>query len=212
MKKVIKIDGEEKKRHKLQPPPTRIVFEYPKEKVEDFVRKEYKEMGLSKLENAMECEEKEVHSSFFGKLDFYIKEDAFKKMLSHCHKMASEHKEAMGFLIGDIKYWDEEYSVVYEIATASLDSSPFYVRFSREAFEELFDKLDEIEYEYILVGWYHSHVGYTSFMSGIDLETQKKYFNQPFHAAVVIDPIKMEVKAFRLHNDECIEIPYAVFI
>ncbi len=208
---MIKINSEEKKKHKLQPPPSRIIFRYPENKIEEYIEKKYKEMKLDTLHDVAECTEKEVRTTFFRKLNFYIKEDAFEGMLIHCHEMAFHGKEAMGFLIGDIKYWENEYSVVYEIATASLDASPFYVRFRREAFEELFDKLDEIEYEYILVGWYHSHLGYSSFMSGIDLETQKKYFNKSFHAAVVVDPIKKEVKAFRLKNGECIEIPYAIF-
>ncbi len=211
MKKLIKISGEEKKKQKIQPPPTKIIFEYPSSNTEEFIKKLYEEMGLQELSNGIECMEKEVESTFSKNLDFYIKEEALKKMVLHCYEMAKERKEAMGFLIGDVKYWDREYSVVYDIATTSLDASPFYVRFDREAFENLFDKLDEIEYEYILIGWYHSHLGYTSFMSSIDLETQKKYFNQPFHAAIVLDPIAKDMKAFRLMNGDCVEIPFAIF-
>lgn len=206
---MVKINGEEKKRFRRYPPPENIIFEYPKNKIEDFMEKR----GFY-IENKffLEGKEEKVESRFQKKLNFYIGAKAIEKILKHCKEMASEGKEAMGFLIGDVKYWDGEYSVVYDIATASLISSPVYVKFRKEAFEEIFNKLDEIEYEYVIVGWYHSHLGYSSFMSKIDLETQKKYFNKSFHASMVIDPIKKEVKAFRLYRDECVEIPYAIFI
>ncbi len=208
---MIKINGEEKKELLRQKPPSKIIFEYPKENIEEFIKKNYKEMELDDIVNGIDSMEGEIKSPLIEKLDFYIKEEAFKKMLLHCYKMALEKKEAMGFLIGDIKYWNREYSIVYDVATTLLDASPFYVRFNKESFENLFDILDEIDYEYVLVGWYHSHVGYSSFMSSIDLETQKKYFNKPFHAAIVLDPITKDMKAFRLINDKCIEIPYAIF-
>ena len=142
--------------------------------------------------------------------ELYIKENAFQSLLEHCNKMAEENKEAMGFLVGDVKYWNKEYAVVYDIATASLDASPYHVKFRKDAFEELFNKLDEISFDYILVGWYHSHPGYSSFMSEIDVETQRKYFNKSFHVALVVDPIKKEIKAFKIKNSECVEIGYAI--
>jgi len=205
---MIKINKEERKRYKIQPPPQNIIFEYGKDEIGKYMEKKGVVIEQGKEVN---CKEEKIESKLQKELDFYIKEDACQKILEHCYKMALEGKEAMGFLIGDVKYWKGLYSVVYDAITASLEASPVYVRFSREAFEEIFDKLDELKYEYVLVGWYHSHLGYTSFMSSIDLETQEKYFSQPFHAAIVVDPIARQMKSFRLVNGECIEIPYAIF-
>ncbi|KAA0001574.1 MAG: hypothetical protein FE046_01900 [Thermoplasmata archaeon] len=205
---MIKIDSEKRKEYKIQPPPQHTVFEYGRGNIADYMQKK----GVLLQEKyRKKSEEERVESRVQEELDFYIHEEACEKMFHHCREMALTEKEAMGFLIGDVKYWNKTYAVVYEVATASLEASPVYVRFHREAFEELFDRLDEIDYEYVLVGWYHSHLGYSSFMSVIDIETQKKYFNQPFHAALVIDPILGEMKAFRLSENECVEIPYAIF-
>jgi proteasome lid subunit RPN8/RPN11 len=205
---MIKIDEEIRKKYKIQPPPQNIIFEYGKKDIGKYMQ----EKGFTiESMHSLNCREERIETVFQEELDFYIKEEACEKILEHCHSMALKDKEAMGFLIGDIKYWNGLYSIVYDIATASLDASPVYVRFRREAFEEIFDKLDEIGYEYVMVGWYHSHLGYSSFMSSIDLDTQKKYFNQPFHAALVVDPITREMKAFRLIENECREIPYAIF-
>lgn len=205
---MIKIDSEERKEYKIQPPPPHVVFESGRGNIAAYMRNK----GVLLQEKyCKQSEEQRVESRMQEELDFYIQKEACEKMFHHCRDMALLEKEAMGFLIGDVKYWHKTYAVVYEIATASLEASPVYVRFQRGAFEELFDRLDEIDYEYVLVGWYHSHLGYSSFMSVIDVETQKTYFNQPFHAALVIDPIRGEMKAFRLAENECVEIPYAIF-
>ena len=207
---MVKINKEKIKKWEAEPPPAARVCP-PGEK--SFLQEKYSQLGLKKFEKlkAVPSNEKKVETEVSNEVDFYIREIAFDKMLKHCYDMALEGNEAMGLLVGDVKQWKSVYSIVYDVATASLDSSPFYVRFSRDAFEELFDKLDDIEYDYIILGWYHSHVGYTSFMSGIDIQTQMKYFSQPFHAAIVIDPINIEAKAFRISNRKCIEVPYAVF-
>jgi len=204
---MVKISGEEKKKYKIQPPPANIIFEYGK----DDIAKYMEENGFAVMGERKRAEEEKVESRWQGELDFYIREKACHKFLRHCYEMALHGKEAMGFLIGDVRQWNGIYSIVHDAITASLDASPVYVRFSKEAYEEIFDKLDEIDYEYVIVGWYHSHLGYTSFMSSIDIETQRKYFNQPFHAAIVVDPIEKQMKSFRLINNECIEIPYAIF-
>ncbi len=204
---MIKISGEEKKKYKIQPPPSNIIFEYGKDDIARYME----ENGFAVKGHGKRAEEEKVEAKWQGELDFYMKRQACHKFLRHCYEMALEGKEAMGFLIGDVRQWDGVYSIVHDAVTASLEASSVYVRFSKEAYEEIFDKLDEIEYEYVIIGWYHSHLGYTSFMSSIDIETQRRYFNQPFHAAIVVDPIEKQMKSFRLVNDECIEIPYAIF-
>ncbi len=206
--KMVKIEKEEKKERKIAPMAGEIIF-YSKDDIKKLIERIYEEENLEEIgsrKNSISFD-----YPFFDELDFYIKNDAFKKMILHSYEMAKEEKEAMGFIIGDLFYWEKEYTVAFDIITAPLDSSSFNVKFKRGAFEEIFDKLDEIKCDYILVGWYHSHPGYSSFMSGIDLDTQKNYFNKKFHASIVIDPVNMEARAFRIINEECFEIPYAIF-
>ena len=205
---MVRIEKEDKRMAAIRPPPPQKFF---CSDCNELMERKYQELGLEKFSRVIPSDEKKVEASMANDADFYLKEEAFDKILKHCYEMAADGKEAMGFLIGDVRKWESMYSIAFDVATSSLDASPYRVRFSRDAFEELFDKLDEIEYEYIIVGWYHSHVGYTSFMSDIDLETQRKYFNKPFHIAMVVDPINMEAKSFKLMNERCIEIPYIIF-
>ncbi|MBC7128666.1 MAG: hypothetical protein H5T45_02925 [Thermoplasmatales archaeon] len=207
--KMVKIEREEKKERRLVPPPEQIIFYYPKDDIRKLIEEVYKEKNLKEMKTGNF--ERFADYPFMDGLNFYIKKDAFEKMILHSYEMAEEGKEAMGFIIGDVFYWEKEYTIAFNIITAELDSSSFHVKFKRNAFEKIFDKLDEIEYDYIIVGWYHSHPGYSSFMSGVDLETQKNYFNKKFHVSLVIDPLNKEARVFRLINGECFEIPYALF-
>jgi len=169
-------------------------------------------LGIERAGLRLQSDEAETPLPYTKDLDFYMDENALDEILYHCSKMASDGLEAMGFLVGELYQWKENYfSLVFDIVTSTLESTPFSVRFQRDAFEDLFDKLDEINYDYILLGWYHSHVGYSSFMSDADIETQSKMFTQPFHTALVIDPVNLEMKAFRVVNTICIEIPCNIF-
>ena len=117
----------------------------------------------------------------------------------------------MGFLLGEVSAWrGKTYTVVRDVVTTELKSSQSKVRFDPEAFPKLFHQLDDSGFDYVLVGWYHSHPGHTCFLSRTDLETQRATFNQPYHSALVIDPINCEIKVFRLSGHGYEEVPFAV--
>jgi len=142
----------------------------------------------------------------------YLSSVAEKKIREHAVGEAHRRLEVMGFLLGDVAKWKGKvYSIVSDVVTTQLKSSSSKVRFDPEAFPRLFAKLDDSGFDYILVGWYHSHPGHTCFLSRTDLETQKTMFDQPYHVALVIDPVNEDVKAFRLAGDGYEEVSFAVF-
>jgi len=142
----------------------------------------------------------------------YLSSVAEQKIRSHAITEAPRMLEVMGFLLGEVCRWKGQvYSIVRDVVTTELKSSSSKVRFDPKAFPKLFAELDESGFDYILVGWYHSHPGHTCFLSRTDLETQKTMFDQPYHAALVIDPINEDVKTFRLVEDGYEEVPFAVF-
>jgi len=213
----IKITGEKVKRREERQAPASIIFRYIPEKssndsMRGFLSQRLKKLGIGKIENHFQSDEIEVKTLHERKLSLYIDVHALDEIIKHCSVMAGKRLEALGFLVGNLYKWGNKgYEVVHEIVTGKLESTSVSVKFQKDAFENLFDKLDEIKYDYVLIGWYHSHPGYTSFMSSIDMETQSKIFNKEFHAAIVVDPINLELKAFRISNGKCIEIPYAIF-
>lgn len=146
------------------------------------------------------------------KVDLYISENSLQKMIEHCVAFAEQKLEVMGLLIGDRYLWEGElYTVVQDVVSTDMDSTLVSVRFQREGFENLFENLADIEYDYILVGWYHSHPGHTCFMSGTDIDTQVRMFSEPYHVAIVIDPINQDMKVFSIMDRRyVIEKPFAV--
>ena len=59
----------------------------------------------------------------------------------------------------------------------------------------------QLRYDCQILGWYHSDPNYTCFMSETDVDTQTRMFKQPYQRAIVIDPIKKDMKAFALDKN-----------
>ncbi len=146
-----------------------------------------------------------------GPFDLYLSWIAKEKIMDHALKEAPKRLEVMGFLLGEVFTWKgRPYALVRDVVTTHLKSSSAKVRFDPDAFPRLFSKLDDSGFDYILVGWYHSHPGHTCFLSRTDLETQRTMFSQEYHSAVVIDPLNKDIKAFKLEGDGYCEVPFAV--
>ncbi len=147
-----------------------------------------------------------------GIFDIYMSSVAERKVRAHAVNEAPNRLEVMGFMLGEVRRWKgRTYSLVRDIVTTQLKSSSSKVRFDPEAFPSLFHGLDDSGFDYILVGWYHSHPGHTCFLSRTDLETQRSFFDQPYHSALVIDPINRDVKAFKLSASGYEEVAFAVY-
>lgn len=145
-------------------------------------------------------------------LDLYVSKRAEAKMRNHALSARGNKKEVMGFLLGDVRKWmGKTYTIVRDTVTSDLDASNVSVRFDRGGFETLFANLDEAGFDYVIVGWYHSHPGHGCFMSNTDVDTQKNMFNTPWHFAVVIDPVKFNVAAFALRGGKIEDLSFAIY-
>jgi proteasome lid subunit RPN8/RPN11 len=142
----------------------------------------------------------------------YLSDLAEHKIRSHAMKDAPRRLEVMGFLLGDVRSWKGfVYTVVRDVGTTGLRSSSSKVKFDPDGLPSLFHQLDVSGFDYVLVGWYHSHPGHTCFLSRTDLLTQRSMFNEPYHVALVIDPVNRDLKTFRLAGDGYAEMPFALF-
>jgi proteasome lid subunit RPN8/RPN11 len=144
--------------------------------------------------------------------DLYLSDKAERKLRLQAIKEAPRRLEVLGFLLGDVNSWQgATYVRVRDVGTTSLKSSSSKVRFDPEALPKLFHDLDGSGFDYILVGWYHSHPGHTCFLSRTDLDTQRAMFSESYHSALVVDPINRDIKVFRLAGNGYQEIPFAIF-
>lgn len=117
-------------------------------------------------------------------------------MAEHADVGFSSDREIMGLMIGRFYHDDNgEYAIVSRAVTSQLISDKFSVKFDISAFEELFDSLDLKDDENV-VGWYHSHLDIGCFMSPTDEATQSGIFGDECGFALVIDPVRKELKVF----------------
>jgi proteasome lid subunit RPN8/RPN11 len=134
--------------------------------------------------------------------DIFVSEDAMNEMILHAERGAAKNEEVMGLLAGDVFRDDRgTYAVVNKAVTSGLLSDDVSVRFDPSGMGALFDALDDLDFDYIIVGWYHSHLGIGCFMSGTDASTHTSAFGDTGFA-IVIDPIKEELKVFKGPNEE----------
>ena len=137
--------------------------------------------------------------------DVFISEQAMNDMIDHAEGGASDNLEVMGLLAGHVfRDADGTYAVVSKAVTSGLLSDDVSVRFDHTDMVTLFDALDGLDFDYVIVGWYHSHLGIGCFMSGTDVSTHTSAFGD-VGFAMVIDPIKEEMRIFKSSKDGPVE-------
>ena len=132
----------------------------------------------------------------------FIPEFALSLMADHADAGLETDTEVMGLMIGRF-YKDEygTYAVVDRPVSSKLISSRYGVRFDEESMGELFDSLEMGEKECV-VGWYHSHLDIGCFLSPTDIATQNGLFGGECGFALVIDPVRKEIRVFDSTIDE----------
>ncbi len=135
-----------------------------------------------------------------GKIDCYLAKSAFHTMLRHI--VLNRRYEVMGLLVGPkADVFGKQGCVVYDAIhpeTEQRDTqATVSVRFRKEAFQEMFERLHELPYEYLIMGWYHSHPGHTAYYSPTDVETHRTLFSQPHQVGIVVDAWHEDMGVFQ---------------
>jgi len=142
----------------------------------------------------------------------YVNKHAEAKMRNHALSARGRKTEVMGLLLGEVRRWrDMDYVLVRDVATTDLDASSVSVKFNSAGFEKLFESLDLAGFDYVVVGWYHSHPGYGCFLSETDIKTHSGIFVSPHHIAIVIDPQFFEIAAFRMKSGKPERTDFGVY-
>jgi 26S proteasome regulatory subunit N11 len=145
-------------------------------------------------------------------LPVYVSKHAEAKMRNHALSARDSKTEVMGLLLGEVRRWrDVDYILVRDAATTDLDATSVSVKFDSAGFEKLFENLDMAGFDYVVVGWYHSHPGYGCFLSETDVKTHSGIFVGRHNAAFVIDPEHFEIAGFRLRDGKAEKIDFAVY-
>ncbi|MGC8581588.1 MAG: Mov34/MPN/PAD-1 family protein [Thermoplasmata archaeon] len=150
-----------------------------------------------------------------GVFDIYISKKAENRMMNHALSGVPNRLEVMGLMVGDLyQYEGKTYTVLKDITTTDLDATAIHVQISKDekSYQKLFEQLDAVGGNYILVGWYHSHPGHTCFLSETDINTHKTMFPEPYQSAIVIDPLSKQFEVFALNNEGgYVRRPHAIY-
>ena len=142
--------------------------------------------------------------------DIFVPEHVISTIADHAEDGLSEDKEVMGLMIGRFYRDDKgQYAVVDRTVTTDLIADSSAVRFERSALDGLFDRM-ELDGGQCIVGWYHSHLDAGCFMSPTDIVTQNGIFGGECGFALVIDPVRKELKVFDSTPDEPRQIDMVV--
>jgi proteasome lid subunit RPN8/RPN11 len=133
-----------------------------------------------------------------GPIRLYVHEDVQGRMHRRSRESALRRREDLGLLVGD---WARDgdgqvYSVAWDLLTGPTEASPVSVRYTPEGLAAVAKGLDGQRGDYVVVGWYHTHLDLGVFMSERDLRTQRGGFPHEHQVAVVVDPMRGEVGAF----------------
>ncbi len=140
--------------------------------------------------------------------DVYVAAEALEAAEEHFRQASWDGKEALGLLLGRaFLHGGRPYAVADEYVTAQNDATAVSVRFSREAFSQLSEKLSDGKQ---VVGWIHSHPDYGCFLSHTDMATQEAFFNEPYHFAMVVDPVRREKQCFKVQGSRYVPVSFAV--
>ncbi|MFX1273408.1 MAG: hypothetical protein ACFFBP_09230 [Promethearchaeota archaeon] len=152
----------------------------------------------------------------------YISQKVLQQIIKICK---NNRFEVFGYLVGERYTWKQKNYVIinhYLFKEEAVHGMRALVEESGEtniAHDDR-DRLDTIEFEFLKyvdefeklkrkenndnllnIGWWHSHPGFGCFLSHIDIATQKDIFFQPYHVALVVDPIRNELAFFTLDKN-----------
>ncbi|MHA1231042.1 MAG: Mov34/MPN/PAD-1 family protein [Candidatus Helarchaeota archaeon] len=134
-----------------------------------------------------------------------IKEKILKKIKNHALRgYQQDSSEVIGYLLGRFKNKSIE---IHDIVIPEQKTTNVHAEITDE--RALVEYLQKNSNQNVHVGWYHSHPNIGCFLSNTDISTQKYWQRVNYRmVAIVIDPVKKDIKAFRLNKkNEVYEIP-----
>jgi proteasome lid subunit RPN8/RPN11 len=107
------------------------------------------------------------------------------------HARQNDEREVGGILLGDVRR--DEKGWLYLVVTHALQAefaneARGHLTFTQNTWLKI-HRTRETQYpDKTIVGWYHTHPGWTIFLSKWDLFIHQNFFKQPWQIALVIDP------------------------
>jgi len=138
-----------------------------------------------------------------SKIVIYIEKQAYDAI--YRHGAANPQREVVGILLGSAS---EDSTGKYRVDIVGIvksDSAPgnqTQAQFTHEVWLQLVESAQRNYPNQKVVGWYHTHPGFGTFMSDDDVNSHRVAFSHPWHVAAVCDPTKNELSFFGWDGSE----------
>jgi proteasome lid subunit RPN8/RPN11 len=125
------------------------------------------------------------------------------------HARQNNEREVGGVLLGDVRR--DEKGWLYLVVTHALQAefaneTRGHLTFTHHTWLKI-HRTREAQYpDKAIVGWYHTHPGWTIFLSQWDLFIHQNFFKQPWQIALVIDP-SVDRAGFFVWNGDRVDNP-----
>jgi proteasome lid subunit RPN8/RPN11 len=120
----------------------------------------------------------------------FMTQDAYREV--NAFAGASLDREVGGMLIGQVCMTPEgERYVIVEgqLEARHTSNGATHLTFTSNTLTDALTRLEEEHPDKQIVGWYHTHPGLSVFLSSMDVWLHSHFFPQPWHVALVIDPV-----------------------
>lgn len=107
------------------------------------------------------------------------------------HARENEQREVGGILLGDVRQdGDGQLFVIitHALKAEFANETRGHLTFTQKTWLQIHQAHQAQYPDKTIVGWYHTHPGWTIFLSDWDLFIQRNFFKQPWQIALVLDP------------------------
>jgi proteasome lid subunit RPN8/RPN11 len=131
----------------------------------------------------------EVGEVSADELLIFVDLDVMRDMEAHAH--SNTRVELGGVMLGQQNI--DEAGRPFVVITDSLRARHYEAtkgsfKFTHDTWTQITRERSEFRPDLEMVGWYHTHPGWSVFLSGMDLFICNNFFNRPLDVALVIDP------------------------
>jgi proteasome lid subunit RPN8/RPN11 len=119
------------------------------------------------------------------------------------HSCSDVSHEVGGMLIGRVMQTSSGKTYIMieaQLPAHHVEHSSVHLTFTSDTLTELLARRDDEYPDRQVIGWYHTHPGLSVFMSSHDVWLHKNFFPEPWHVALVVDPIAENAGFFHYAN------------
>ena len=111
------------------------------------------------------------------------------------HALSNTRVELGGVMLGKQSVDDQGrpfVTITDSLRAEHYEATKGSFKFTHETWSQISRQREEFRPDLEMVGWYHTHPGWSVFLSGMDMFICNNFFNRPLDVALVIDPCEQD--------------------